>query len=112
MLLFVAPPDLSIARKHWPSSPSGLIPPPPRKPPILTDVLRSKLGVWLAICALLERSQKKALDPSPPINRLPFVSTSSVPRSAPLGTVTGFCQVTPPSMERSNCTPLPLQLAP
>ena len=31
---------------------------------MLTAVLWSNLGVWVAICALLERSQKKLLDPS------------------------------------------------
>src|SRR6266513_5909441 len=101
-----------MARNTIPSSPAGLIPPKPRKPPMLTKVLRSKVGVWVAICALLERSQKKVLNPSPPINRLPLLSTSSVPSVGELGIVIGFCQVTPPSMERWNCTPPPLQLMP
>src|SRR5215510_25321 len=112
MLLLVAVPERSIAKKHCPSSPPGLIPPEPRKPPMLTDVFRSKVGVWPPICALLERTQLKLLDPSPPIKRLPLVSTSSVPRSVPPGTTIGACQVTPPLVERWHSTPLPLQLAP
>src|SRR6266581_4108832 len=112
MLLSVAVPERSIARNNCPSSPAGLIPPLPRKPPMLTEVTRSKVGVWLPICALLERTQLKLLNPSPPIKRLPFVSTSSVPKSVPLGTTIGACQVTPPLVERWNCTPPPLQLMP
>src|SRR5439155_24541840 len=112
MLLFVAVPERSIARNNCPSSPAGLIPPLPREPPMLTEVTRSKIGVWPPICALLERTQLKLLNPSPPIKRLPFVSTSSVPKSVPLGTTIGACQVTPPLVERWNCTPLPLQLMP
>src|SRR5882724_10421544 len=112
MLLLVAVPERSIARNNCPSSPAGLIPPEPRLPPMLTEVTRSKVGVWLPICALLERTQLKLLNPSPPINRLPLVSTSSVPKSVPLGTTIGACQVTPPSVERWNSTPLPLQLKP
>src|SRR6266581_9119084 len=108
MLLLVGPPERSIARNNIPSRPAGLIPPKPRNPPMLTAVLWSNLGVWVAICALLERSQKKVLDPSPPINRLPLVSTSSVPSVGELGIEIGFCQVTPPSIERWNCTPPPL----
>src|SRR6266436_1073935 len=112
MLLLVGPPERSIARNNIPSSPAGLIPPPPRSPPMLTAVLRSKVGVWVPICALLERSQKNPLNPSPPTNRLPLVSTSSVPYIGELGITIGDCQVTPPSMERWNCTPPPLQLKP
>src|SRR6266853_892484 len=44
MLLFVAVPDRSTARNTIPSSPAGLIPPLPMKPPMLTAVLRSKVG--------------------------------------------------------------------
>src|SRR5207249_9956961 len=112
MLLLVGPPERSIARNNCPSSPAGLIPPPPMSPPMLTAVLRSKVGVWPPICALLERSQKNWLNPSPPIKRLPLVSTSSVPKSVPLGTTIGACQVTPPLVERWNSTPPPLQLMP
>src|ERR1044071_55356 len=112
MLLLVAVPERSIARKHCPSSPYGFIPPEPRKPPMLTEVVLSKVGVWLPICALLERTQLKLLNPSPPIKTLPLVSTSSVPRSVPPGTTIGACQVTPPFVERWNSTPPPLQLMP
>src|SRR5439155_15232367 len=112
MLLLVGPPERSIARNNCPSSPAGLIPPKPRSPPMLTAVLWSKVGVWPPNCALLERSQKNPLNPSPPTYTLPLVSTSSVPRSVPLGTMTGACQVTPPSVDRWNSTPPPLQLAP
>src|SRR5262249_34834924 len=112
MLLLVGPPERSIARNNCPSSPAGLIPPLPMKPPMLTEVTRSKVGVWPPICALLERTQLKLLDPSPPIKRLPLVSTSSVPKSVPPGTTMGVCQVTPPLVEGWNCTPLPLQLKP
>ena len=55
---------------------------------MLTEVLWSNLGVWLPIWALLERTQKKLL-PSPPIKRLPLVSTSSVPYTGELGIVMG-----------------------
>src|SRR5438094_3509161 len=112
MLLFVAVPERSIARNNCPSSPAGLIPQEPRLPPMLTDVVRSKVGVWPPNCALLERTQLKLLNPSPPIKRLPLVSTSSVPKSVPLGTTIGACQVTPPLVERWNSTPPPLQLMP
>src|SRR6266478_8081805 len=112
MLLLVGPPERSIARNNIPSSPAGLIPPPPSWPPRLTAVLRSKVGVWPPIWALLERSQKNPLFPSPPTNRLPLVSTSSVPYIGELGITIGDCQVTPPLVERWNCTPLPLQLMP
>src|SRR6266850_5816914 len=111
MLLLVAVPDRSTARNTIPSSPAGLIPPLPMKPPMLTEVLRSNVGIWPPIWALLERTQKKVL-PSPPIKRLPFVSTSSVPYTGACGIVMGVCHVTPPLVERWNCTPPPLQLMP
>src|SRR5205809_2561173 len=111
MLLLVDPPERSIARNNCPSSPAGLIPPLPLKPPMLTAVLRSKVGVWPPIWALLERTQKKVL-PSPPIKRLPLVSTSSVPYTGEWGTLIGACQVVPPLVERWNSTPPPLQLMP
>src|SRR5437773_4876420 len=112
MLLLVAVTERSIARNNCPSSPAGLIPPEPRLPPMLTEVVRSKVGIWPPFCALLERTQLKLLNPSPPIKRLPLVSTSSVPRSVPPGTTMGACQVTPPLVERWNSTPPPLQLMP
>src|SRR4029453_4888762 len=95
MLLLVGPPERSIPRNNCPSSPAGLIPPLPMKPPMLTAVLRSKSGVWPPICALLERMHQDVLNPSPPINRLPLGSTSSVPYTGELGIVIGACQVTP-----------------
>src|SRR5439155_15654250 len=100
MLLLVDPPERSIARNNCPSNPAGLIPPLPKKPPMLTEVLRSKVGVWPPICALLDRSQKNVLNPSPPTNRLPLVSTSSVPYTGELGILIGACHVTPPSVQR------------
>src|SRR5438034_11596868 len=112
MLLLVDPPERSIARNNCPSNPAGLIPPLPRKPPMLTAVLRSKVGVWPPICALLERTHQNVLNPSPPTNRLPLVSTSSVPVVGELGILIGDCQVTPPLVDRWNSTPPPLQLKP
>src|SRR6266852_4230413 len=100
MLLFVAVPERSTARNKCPSSTTPFIPPPTMLPPMLTGVLRPKVGVWPPICALLERSQKNVLNPSPPTNRLPLVSTSRVPYIGELGIVIGGCQVTPPSVER------------
>src|SRR6476660_5227569 len=59
MLLLVAPPEWSMARKGWPTMPPGLIAPRySRLPPRLTAVFRSKEGVWPPICALLERTQR------------------------------------------------------
>src|SRR5205809_5175171 len=82
-------------------------------PPRLTAVFWSKVGVWPPICALLERTQRNVeLETQPPINRLPLVSTSRVPYIGEPGTVMGDCQVTPPSVERWNSTPPPLQLMP
>src|SRR5437870_1943269 len=112
MLLLVGPPERSTARNDIPSSPAGLIPPKPRLPPMSTEVFWSKVGVWPPNCALLERTQLKSPNPSPPIKRLPLVSTSSVPSVGELGITIGVCQVTPPSVERWNCTPPPLQLMP
>src|SRR5207244_10903234 len=108
MLLFVGPPERSTARKPCPASPPGFIAPPKtRLPPRLTAVLWSKVGVWPPNCALLERSQKNPLNPSPPTYTLPLVSTSSVPRSGPLGTTTRACPVTPPSGARLPWPPPP-----
>src|SRR5438876_10459539 len=100
MLLLVGPPERSTARNNIPVRPTPLIPPLPRSPPMLTAVLWSKVGVWPPICALLERSQKNPLNPSPPTKRLPLVSTSSVPISGELGILIGVCHVTAPSVER------------
>src|SRR5205823_185445 len=112
-LLLVGLPDRSIARNNIRSRPPGFIPPLPVEPPMLTAVIRSKVGVWPPNCALLERSQYN-VEPlnQPPTKRLPFVATSSVPYTGPLGILIGACQVTPPSVERWNCTPPPLQLKP
>src|SRR6266481_5109265 len=113
MLLLVGPPERSIARNNIPSRPAGFIPPPERSPPMLMFwVIWSKLGVWFPIWALLERTQEKVF-PSPPIKRLPLVSTSSVPSVGPAGIAIGACQVTPPSVERWNSTtPVLSQLIP
>src|SRR5882724_2245985 len=104
MLLLVAVPERSTARKIWPASPPGLIAAPNKRlPPRLTVVTWSKVGVTFGFCALLERMHQKP-DPSspPPMKRLPFVATSSVPQLGSLGILTGFIHVTPPSVEREN----------
>src|SRR5439155_19749754 len=112
MLLFVAVPDRSTTRKICPASPPGLIAAPNRRlPPRLTEVVWSKVGVTAGFCASLERTQKNELPKSPPpMNRLPFLSTSSVPQTGELGMKIGLIQVTPPSVDRLNC--LPPQLLP
>src|SRR2546422_5004805 len=103
MLLFVGPPERST---HWnicPVNPTGFIDPPTRLPPMLTVVTWSKVGVTLGFCALEERMHQKVLNPSPPpIKRLPLLATSSVPQCAELGRLSGFCQVTPASVDRLN----------
>src|SRR5437867_11616101 len=107
MLLLVEPQERSIASNNCPSSSAGFIPPPDRSPPILMFwVTWSKLGVGFPICALLERTQDKVF-PSPPIKRLPLVSTSSVPPVGPVGILIGACQVIPPSVQRWTWTPVP-----
>src|SRR6266511_3800931 len=104
MLLFVGPPERSTARKICPASPPGLIAAPNNKlPPRLTVVTWSKVGVTFGFCALLERMHQKLLPSSPPpMNKLPFEATSSVPQTGLLGILIGLCQVTPPSVERLN----------
>ena len=88
----------------WPQSPMPLIPPWIRLPPKSTCVLWSKVGVTLGFCALLERMHQNGLLKlaAPPIKRLPLLATSSVPHTGESGRLSGFCQVTPPSMERLN----------
>src|SRR4029453_19663771 len=112
MLLLVAVPDRSTARKICPASPPGLIGAPNHTlPPRLTAVTRSKVGVTPPFCALLERTHQNWLPKfPPPIKRFPFVSTSSVPHTGDWGILIGFIQVVPPSVERLNC--LPPQLLP
>src|SRR4051812_38800650 len=102
MLLLVAPPEWSIARKGWPTMPPGLIAPRySRLPPRLTAVFRSKEGIWPPICALLERRQRNPVPPvQPPTNTLPLVSTSIAPYMGEFGRVTELCHVTPPFVER------------
>src|SRR5438132_12200588 len=102
MLLLVAPPEWSIARKGWPARPPGLIAPRySRLPPRLTAVFRSKEGVWPPIWALLERTQRNDVPPlQPPTKTLPLVSTSRVPYMGEFGRTTGLCQVTPPLVDR------------
>src|SRR5579885_2978740 len=112
MLLLVAVPERSTARKICPARPPGLIGAPNNTlPPRSTEVTRSKVGVTLPFWALLERThQNELLKSPPPINKLPLVSTSSVPHTGELGMLTGLIQVTPPSVDRLNC-PLKLQPA-
>src|SRR5438046_8264106 len=107
MLVFVAVPDRATARKIWPDSPPGLIAPPKRTlPPRLTEVTWSKVGVTPPFWALLERTHQNLFPMlPPPIKRLPLVSTSSVPQTGELGTLIGFIQVTPPSVERLKSPP-------
>src|SRR6266700_5826278 len=105
MLLLVGPPERSIARNNCPSSPPGLIvSPKSRLPPRLTWVIWSNVGVTFGFCALLERMHQNGLLKllAPPIKRLPFVSTSSVPHTGELGILSGVGQVIPPSVERLN----------
>src|SRR2546429_8989327 len=81
MLLLVAPPERSTARKICPASPPGLtVPPKTRLPPMLIVVIWSKVGVTLGSCALIDRMHQKLLPESPPpTKRLPLLATSSVP---------------------------------
>src|SRR5438309_2913783 len=66
MLLFVAVPDRSTARKICPASPPGLIAAPNnRLPPRLTVVTWSKDGVTFGSFALLERTHQNPLPESP-----------------------------------------------
>src|SRR5438552_1382087 len=104
MLLFVAVPDRSTARKICPASPPGLIAAPNnRLPPRLTVVTWSKDGVTFGSFALLERTHQNPLPESPaPIKRSPLRATSSVPHWGELGILTGVCQVIPPSVDRLN----------
>src|SRR6476646_9046251 len=108
MLLFVPVPERSTARKTCPSNPSGLINSLiPTSPPILTAVLRSKLGMAAGFFALVERMHQNwfVSGLTPPRKRLPVVSTSSVPQTGVLGMKTGSSQFAPPSTERENCLP-------
>src|ERR1043166_9038588 len=102
MLLLVAVPEWSIARKVCPTSPAELIPPNTSAPPRSTAVTRSKVGVTLPFCALLDRAHQNPFEPSPPTKTLPLLSTSSVPNWGELGIPTGVVQVTPPSVDRLN----------
>src|SRR6267378_2322512 len=99
MLWLVPVPERSTARKICPAIPSGFIDPPKiMLPPRLSVVTWSKVGVTPPFCALDERMHQnveKSL--VPPIKRLPFVSTSSVPNMGKLGIKIGLNQVTPPS---------------
>ena len=83
-----------------------MVSPKIRLPPRSTEAVWSKVGVTPPFCALLERiHQNGLLKFAPPIKRLPFVSTSSVPHTGELGILIGFIQVTPPSVDRLNCPP-------
>src|SRR5580765_1694374 len=90
--------------KICPANPPGLTAPPKtRLPPMFTVVTWSKVGVTAGFCALLERIHQKLLPLSPPpMNRLPFKATSSVPHWGELGMLIGLGQVAPPSVERLN----------
>src|ERR1041384_5580352 len=108
MLLFVALPERSAARKIWPTRPSGLIGAlNPMSPPSSTGVASSNVGVTAPFLALLERSDKTfcVLKLTPPKKRLPLASTSGVPHLGVLGRKIGFIQLTPPLVERLNCLP-------
>src|SRR5436190_811466 len=107
MLLLVAVPERSTARKIWPANPPGLIAAPNNTlPPRLTETFWSKVGVTFPFCALLDRTQKNELPKSPPpMKRLPLVSTSGVPHTGVLGILIGFIQVTPLSVDRLNWPP-------
>src|SRR5947207_2799186 len=103
MLLFVLLPERSTARKIWPSKPSGLIETNwGTIPPRFTRVLWSKVGLTFRFLALLERTHQIWPESAftPPMKRLPVVSTSNVPQIGEFGMNTGSRQVTPPSVER------------
>src|SRR6266536_1496946 len=104
MLLLVAVPERSTARKIWPANPPGLIcAPNNRLPPRLTVVTWSKVGVTFGFCALLERMHQNWLPSSPPpMKRLPLLSTSSVPHFGSLGMLIGVIHVAPASVDRLN----------
>src|SRR6476646_6786735 len=108
MLSFVGPPERSTTRKLCPASPPGLIAPrKTRLPPRFTCVVWSNVGVTSGFCALLERMHQNGLVKlaAPPIKRLPFVSTSSVPQTGEFGRKIGLIHVAPLSVERLNCLP-------
>src|SRR5437868_15552231 len=104
MLLFVAVPDRSTARKICPASPPGLIAAPNnRLPPRLTVVTWSKDGVTFGSFVLLERTHQNPLPGSPaPIKRSPLRATSSVPHFRGLGMISCGRHVIPPSGVRTN----------
>src|ERR1043166_5567089 len=104
MLLLVAPPERSTARKICPESPPGLtVPPKTKLPPMLIVAIWSKVGVTPGSCALVDRMHQKLLPESPPpTKRLPLLATSSVPHWGAFGMLIGVCHVAPPSVERLN----------
>src|SRR6266568_1931165 len=108
MLLLVTVPERSTARKTCPAIPSGFIDPPKiMRPPRLTVVTWSKVGVTPPFCALDERTHQiwPVVRFTAPIKRLPLLSTSSVPHWGELGIKIGLIQVTPPSVDRLNAPP-------
>src|SRR5438034_11361605 len=107
MLLFVAVPDRSTARKICPASPPGLIGAPNHTlPPRLTAAIRSNVGVTPPFCALLERTHQNWLPKfPPPTQRLPSVSTSSGHHTGERGTLSGFIQLVQPSGDALNSPP-------
>src|SRR5882724_790232 len=110
MLLLVGPPERSTARNICPIRPPGLTLPFTMLPPRFTVVVWSNAGVTPGFCAFVERMHQKLPPPfPPPMKRYPLVATSSVPHLAELGRPSGFCHVTPASVDRLN-SPL-LQVA-
>src|SRR5262245_39310471 len=100
-------PERPLARKICLANAPGLIVAPSSTlPPRLTETFWSNVGVTCPFCSLLERTQKNELPKSPPpMNKLPFVSTSRVPHTGESGILTELIQVTPPSVDRLNCPP-------
>src|ERR1043166_4375580 len=108
MLLLVAVPERSTARKIWPASPPLIALPKSMLPPRFTVVTWSKVGVTPPFWALLDRMHQNELSPLPaPMKRLPLVSTSNVPHFGEFGTLIGVIQVMPPSVERLKTGPKP-----
>src|SRR5206468_12671475 len=105
-LLLVLVPERSTAKNICPESPTPFIPPSETiSPPRLTPVVWSKVSLTPPFLAFDERTHEiwplKIF--TPPIKRLPLLSTSSVPHDGCLGMMIGFNQVKPPSVERVNC---------
>src|SRR3954468_23121889 len=103
MLLFVLRPERSTARNTCPTRPSGLIASwTSTSPPRLTGVLWSNVGVTAEFFAFDERMHHNCPveKVTPPMNRFPLLSTSSVPQEGPFGILIGSLQLNPLFMER------------